>query len=125
MLPVAFERAGPLVERTIRAGVGAIQHPTAVTTRPTSPTSRKHAQMLRHRGLRQFQRIDDVADRALVGREKGQDRPPLRLGDGIEDIRARGGTRHTLIVCLYGICQDQPFGHFQTDSSRFFAHRVG
>src|SRR5713226_4070888 len=94
LTPEALERAGPLVQGPERPGVRAIQHPTAVATCPHETDVAQHAQMLRDRRLRQSERIHDLAHRALVGRQKVEDRPAPGLCDRVERIRARGGARH-------------------------------
>ncbi len=102
LTPEALERAGPLVQGPERPGVRAIEHPTSVATCPHETDVAQHAQMLRDRRLRQSERSHDLAHRALVGRQKVEDRPAPGFCDSVERIRARGGARHCLIIFLYG-----------------------
>jgi hypothetical protein len=92
--PVAFESAGPFVERPDPFRVRAIEHLAAVTPYLDEADVAKHAEVLGDRRLRKVQRRDDVADGTLAGREIIQDVTTTWFSDGIEGIRRRGGARH-------------------------------
>jgi hypothetical protein len=77
-------------------GVGAIQRPSSVATERHEADGEQHLQMLRDRRLRHLQRVGDVADSTLVGREEVENVAPARLGDGVEHIRVGGCSRHEL-----------------------------
>src|SRR5215212_1855583 len=100
--PMALEPAGPLVERPERVGVDAIQHVSPLAPGVDQPDIAEHAQVFRYRGLREFERVDDLAHRPFVAGEEIQDRPALRLGNGVEHIRTGSGPRHVLMIFLYG-----------------------
>src|SRR5262245_36411369 len=58
--------------------------------------------MLRHRWLGNAQKSNELANRALLEREKLEDHPALRLGDRVEHIRACSSARHGGIIFPYG-----------------------
>jgi hypothetical protein len=79
--PQATERREPFVDLHQRLGPDAIDAPLRIHARLHEPGLAQHAQVLRHRRLRQSQRVLDVADRALRRDEQPQDRAAARLGD--------------------------------------------
>jgi hypothetical protein len=99
--PVAFELARPFVERPDSFRVGSIEHLPTVAPHLDEADFPQYPEMLGDRRLRQVERCNNVADRTGVARQKMEDRPPLRFGDGVEHIRVRGSARHPAIICLY------------------------
>ena len=65
--PVAFESAGPFVERSDPFSVRAIEALAAVAAHLDQPDVTKHAEVLGHRRLRKAQRHNDVTDGTLAG----------------------------------------------------------
>src|SRR5262245_32726118 len=61
------------------------------------------AEMFGHRRLREPEGNDQRADSdSPAPRQKFDDLPPPRLGNGVEDISGRGGAWHASIIFPYG-----------------------
>src|SRR5918994_5255546 len=98
MTPELLERARPVVQRLDRLRVGAIQHPLAVASRVYEPDVAQYTQMLGDGGLRAVELRDELADRALLEREKRQDVAPPRFCNRVEGVRGCRRTRHDLNI---------------------------
>ncbi len=92
---MSLERLGPVVQRFERTRVRSVECPTPITARADEIHAVQHPQMLGYRWLLKFQRIHDLADRALAGRQVAEDVTATRLGNGVEDVGVCGGAGHT------------------------------
>lgn len=98
--PVALEPAGPVVHRLNLIGVGAVERLPSMAAHHYQTDVVKHAQVLRHGRLRETKGKNDVADGSFAWREVLQDVSSPRLGDRIEEVGGRRGTRHDRIIFL-------------------------
>jgi hypothetical protein len=101
LTPVAFECAGPFVQRPDGMRIRAIPDLSAVTPGMNEAHVAKNPQVFRDRRLRHSERIYDLADRPLVPGQDLEDRASLRFGNRVEHVRARCGTRHDRIIFPY------------------------
>ena len=86
MTPVLLENPGPLVQRTNRLRVGAIEHLASVAPDIHQADVPQDLQVLRHRRLTEMELRDDVADVTLLRREVDEDVAALSFSDGVEDV---------------------------------------
>jgi hypothetical protein len=93
--PVAFESAGPFVERSDPLGVRAIETLAAIAAHLDQTDVAKHAKVLGDRRLCEAEGYNDVAHGTLAGREIVQNVSTTRFGDGVERVRRRGCPRHS------------------------------
>src|SRR5262245_55503010 len=101
--PVLGEHPAPVVDRAKRFCVSAIQRATAVASYRDELHVEKHLQVLGHRRLSELERLGDLADRSLLGRDKFQDVPASRLGNGVERIRnCRRASHASIYIFPYG-----------------------
>src|SRR3989440_12165240 len=108
LVPVLLEANDPLVHGLEAARVEAVEALLAGLADPHESHLAEHAQVLRRARLRDPQCSRELIDRTLAPFEKGEDPPPLRLGNSVERIRGRGGSCHETkgIYVHIGICQD-------------------
>src|SRR5215470_5669276 len=107
MLPKALEGTRPLVEGTNGVSIGAIEDPTAITTRMHQADIAQHTQVLRDGGLLEAQCDHDIANGALLRGEVVEDFAAAWLSDGVKGIGSGGGARHAPRLHSHiGICQD-------------------
>lgn len=95
LVPIAFESAGPFMQRSDVLGVRAIEHLTAVTPDVDQTDVQEYPQVFGDGRLREAQRLHDIADRTLAGREVVQDVSATRFGDRVEGVGGRSGARHS------------------------------
>src|SRR4030095_12392393 len=101
--PVLGEHPAPVVNRAQPPGVGAIQNPLAVAPHRYEADAPQHLQVLRHRGLHQFEGLGNLVDGALFGGDDFQNVASTGLSDGVEGVRSRRCARHAnTYTFLYG-----------------------
>jgi DNA-binding CsgD family transcriptional regulator len=106
MAPVLLENSCPLVERTNRVRVGAVEHLATVTAEVHQTDVPQHLEVLRNGRLAKIELLDDVADVTFLRRQVGEDVAALNFSDGVEDVRCRRSTGHeSELYSHYGICQ--------------------
>src|SRR5262245_53383322 len=106
MTPVLLENSRPLVERTNRVRVGAVEHLAAVAAKAHQADVPQHLEVLRHRRLTEIEVVDDVADVTFLRRQIDEDVAALTFGDRVEDVRCRRSAGHSReLYSQYGICQ--------------------
>jgi len=86
MTPVLLENPGPLVQRTNRLRVGAIEHLASVAPKADQTDVTQHLQVLRHRRLTEIEVRYDVADVTLLRREIDEDVAALSFSDSVEGV---------------------------------------
>lgn len=96
MAPETLEGLRPVVERPDRLDIGAVVHLPPLAPRVHQTDVAEHLEVFRDRGLSEIERRDQVADGPFAGRQVHQDVAAAGFGDGIEDVRVRGGARHGL-----------------------------
>src|SRR5438552_15448926 len=96
LVPVLLEANDPLVHRLEAARVEAVEPLLPGFADPHESHFAKHAQVLRRARLRDPQCARKLIDRTLATLKKGEDAPPLRLGNRVERIGGRGGSGHAL-----------------------------
>src|SRR5438067_12826285 len=101
LVPVLLEADDPLVHGLEAARVEAVQPLLPGLADPDESHFAKHAQVLRRARLRDPQCPCELIDRALPPFQKDEDPPPLRLGNPVERVRGRGGSRHGPNICPY------------------------
>ena len=84
--PVALEQRDPVVNRAQGFGFDADHGSAAFAPDGHQADVTQHLQVLRHRRLCHLERIDDIADRALVTGEELEDVPAPGFGDGVERV---------------------------------------
>jgi hypothetical protein len=106
MTPVLLENSCPLVERTNRVRIGAVEHLTTVAAEVHQTDVPQHLEVLRYGRLPEIELFDDVADVTFLRREVDEDVAALNFSDGIEDVGCRRGAGHEgELYSHYGICQ--------------------
>src|SRR5262245_58946148 len=98
--PVLGKHPAPVVNRAQRPGVGAIQNPLAVAPHRDEADAPQHLQVLRHRGLHQFEGLGNLVDGALFGGDDFQNVASTRFSDGVEGIGSRRCARHAKYVYI-------------------------
>src|SRR5713101_2803165 len=101
LVPVLLEPNDPLVHRLEPARVEAVQPLLSGLAYPHESHFAKHAQVLRSARLRDPQYACKLIDRTLTPLKKGENPPPLRLGNGVERIRRGGGSCQVPNICPY------------------------
>src|SRR5438477_8483117 len=102
LVPVLLEADDPLVHGLEAARVEAVEPLLPSRPDPAESHFAKHAQVLRRARLRDPQCACKLIDRTLSSFQKDEDPPPLRLGNGVERIRGRGGSCHAAQnICPY------------------------
>src|SRR5205823_12717507 len=94
LVPILLEANDPLVHRLQTARVEAVEPLLPGLADPHESHFAKHAQMLRRPRLRDPQCARKLIDRTLAPFKKGENPPPLRLGNGVEGVRGRGRACH-------------------------------
>src|ERR1044072_1640535 len=94
MTPVLLEYPRPLVKRTNRVRVGAIEHLPAVAPEVHEPDVPQHLEVLGHRRLTEPEVRHDVADVTFLWREADEEGATLSCSDGVEDVRCRRRASH-------------------------------
>ena len=127
LVPEPLEPACPLVDRSQPAGVKAVQALLACLAVPHQPDLPEHPQVLGRPRLGHPQLLGHLGHRPLTRPQQDQDRPALRLGDRVEDVRRRRCSCHGAIICRYRYASRRKSGavkHLDTGrtSSRFDAH---
>src|SRR5207253_1309340 len=102
LVPVLLEANDPLMHRLEAARVEAVEPLLPGFADPHESHLAKHAQVLRRTRLSDPQCAGKLVDRTLAPFEKGENPPPLRLGNGVERIRGRGRSCHEAqYICPY------------------------
>ena len=122
MVPIPFEHSRPLVQRPDGFAIGAIERLSALTANVNQADIQQHLEMLRRRWLKQVELLHDVADPPLTSRQKDQNVPSSRFGDGVEHIRGRGGSGH---VPNYIPITEYVNAPVYSTPMRSFAHSTG
>ena len=113
------ESIGPLVKRSNRVDVGAIEHLLAVAPHLDQPDIAEDPQVFRDRRLREPERLDNRGDGMFVTRQKIQNRPALRLGDRVETSELVAARATSGSYSDTGICQaERPDGLITMDTMR-------
>ena len=94
MTPVLLEYPRPLVKRTNRVRVGAIEHLPAIAPEAHEPDVPQHLEVLGHRRLTELEVRHDVADVTFLRREVDEDVATLRFSDRVEDVGCRRSASH-------------------------------
>ena len=94
MTPVLLEYSRPLVKRTNRVRVGAIEHLPAIAPEAHEPDVPQHLEVLGHRRLTELEVRHDVADVTFLGRKVDEDVATLSFSDRVEDVRCRRRASH-------------------------------
>ena len=94
MTPVLLEYSRPLVKRTNRVRVGAIEHLAAVAPEAHEPDVPQHLEVLGHRRLTELEVRHDVADVTFLRRQVDEDVATLGFSDRIEDVGCRRSASH-------------------------------
>lgn len=76
--------------------MGVVEHPPPVPTGPDEIDLAQDPQVLRDRRLGEPECPYDFPHRAFFPGEKVENRPPVRLGNGVEHVRVCGRARHEL-----------------------------
>src|SRR5207245_2435945 len=101
LVPVLLEANDPLVHRLEAARVEGVEPLLPGLPDPHESHLAKHAKVLRRPRLRDPQCACKLIDRPLASLKKGENPPPLRLGNCIERVRGRGGSCHETNICPY------------------------
>src|SRR5437763_176960 len=94
LVPVLLEADDPIVHRLEAARVETVEPLLPGLADPHESHFAKHAQVLRRARLRDAQCARELVDRTLAAFEKGENSPPLRLGNCVERIGGCGGSCH-------------------------------
>src|SRR5579871_4851898 len=90
-----LESLDPVIDKLQVIVVEFIHATLALLVDSDQPHFAQDAQMLGNDRLRQSQRQDDGSHcQVSVLRQQINDLPPPRLGDGVENVRSRGGSWH-------------------------------
>src|SRR5262245_12706072 len=98
MAPKLLERFGPVVNTLELLGVEPVQALPPLLVHRDEADFAEHAEMLRHRRLRQRHGCDHGSyGQRSAPREQPDNLSPPRFGDGVEYVGCRSSPRHELI----------------------------
>src|SRR5450631_2728479 len=106
MLPVLLKCAGPLMQRTDRLRIGAIQLLPTLTAHTHQAHTFQNPQVLRNRRLLKAECSDNIAYSVLLRHQETQNCPAPRFRDCIEGVGSGSCSCHAEKIHSYmGICQ--------------------
>jgi hypothetical protein len=99
--PVAFETAGPFVDRPDCLRVRTIKRVAAVAPHLDQPDLEEHPKVFGDGGLGEVEGLHDLADRAFARGQEVEDVPPAGFGDRVKAVGGGGGAGHGRSVFRY------------------------
>src|SRR5262245_3482437 len=94
MTPVLLGYPRPLVKRTNRVRIGAIEHLASVAAETHEPDVPQHFEVLGHGRLTELEVRHDIADVTFLRREIDEDVATLSFSDRVEDVGCRRSASH-------------------------------